>query len=113
MIDIVFERDLLLRDRSACEPAETPSFCLNFDGVLTPYARPAIAKCATCGEPCGLSVDARLQVVMEEEAFACNDCCGHGCEDGSCRLLCVTCGADVPGLREGESCETCVDRWKP
>lgn len=110
MIDIVFERDLLLRDRSACEPDETPSFYLVFDGVLTPYARPAIAKCATCGER---AVCIGRYEAMEEDAFACNECCGHGCDHGSCRFLCVTCGADVPGLREGESCETCVDRWKP
>jgi len=106
VIDIAFERELLLRDGSACEPAETPSFYLNFDGVLTPYARPSIPKCITCGEQ---AVCIGLDDCMNDEAFACNDCCDHG----SCRFLCVTCSADVPDLQEGESCETCVDRWTP
>jgi len=53
--------------------------------------------CAVCGKPatCLGQYDN-----MTEEAYACDDCCGHGCEDGKCRPVTP---APSPGLTSEEN----------
>ena len=29
-----------------------------------------------------------------QPAYACNECCGHACEDGWCEPVCAECGED-------------------
>lgn len=43
-----------------------------------------IAKCEHRGEPAAC---VGQYETMEEMAFACDECCGHGCEDGFCHRL--------------------------
>ena len=51
--------------------------------------------CATCGKP---ATCVGAYEGATEEAPSCDDCCGHGCEDGKCRPLAGTEGdsADAP-----------------
>ena len=41
-------------------------------------------RCATCGKPA--SCLGRYEA-MDTEEYACDECCGHGCEDGYCASL--------------------------
>lgn len=42
--------------------------------------------CAHCPEQRPAACYGRYEA-MEESAFACDTCCGHGCEDGCCEPL--------------------------
>jgi hypothetical protein len=52
--------------------------------IATIVNRTGPATCATCGEPAtcfGAYEDGLCP------AFSCDECCGHGCEDGYCEQL--------------------------
>lgn len=40
--------------------------------------------CDFCGKPATCK---GAYENAEEDSYACDDCCGHGCEDGHCRPL--------------------------
>ena len=42
-------------------------------------------RCACCGE--SATCVGRYEDMPEPGAPACDDCCGHGCEDGKCEAL--------------------------
>lgn len=63
-------------------------------------ARQHLPRCA-CGKP---ATCIGKYEAMEAEVPACDDCCGHGCEDGQCRplqapsdpVLCSRCSSVIP-----------------
>jgi hypothetical protein len=58
------------------------------DGVARVKEFPEIASWPAC-EHCDsdLSVCFGRYEDMEQREFACDECCGHGCEDGECEQL--------------------------
>lgn len=61
--------------------------------------------CANCGKP------ATCYGAYEDQnhAYACDDCCGHGNEDGHCYpIKCPQCGESTVKPRDSEAyCEDC------
>lgn len=61
---------------------------------------PARPTCAHCEEKRPAVCWGRYED-MTEHAYACNECCGHGCEDGHCDLLEE---GDCPKREDGTHC---------
>ena len=55
-----------------------------------------IPTCRLCGAPA--SCVGRFELPLENEEFACDDCCGHGNEDGRCAPVRRSPGAEVLAL---------------
>lgn len=49
--------------------------------ALVQTAQPSAPVCAMCGQPA--TCFGRYEA-MTEDVYACDGCCGHGCEDGRC-----------------------------